>query len=131
MTNGVKNPSPHPEFNILFITNFQIPAKGTVIPAIRKKKKRYLQEIVIAGNLVSEIAEVHKNTAEVIRFRLLVTDMSGQGHPYPMLISSTALLNGEIKFKEFYMVSIPTKEKKAAQQQHSVFPKTVNGGLQY
>ena len=39
MTNGVKNPSPHPEFNILFITNFQIPAKGTVIPAIRKKKK--------------------------------------------------------------------------------------------
>ena len=38
MTNGVKNPSPHPEFNILFITNFQIPAKGTVIPDIRKKK---------------------------------------------------------------------------------------------
>ena len=38
MTNGVKNPTPHPEFNILFITNFQIPAKGTVIPDIRKKK---------------------------------------------------------------------------------------------
>lgn len=32
-----------------------------VIPDIRKKKKRYLQEIVIAGNLVSETAEVHKN----------------------------------------------------------------------
>lgn len=63
MTNGVKNQSPHPEFNILFITNFKIPAKGTVIPDIRKKKKRYLQEIVIAGNLVSEIGEVHKNTS--------------------------------------------------------------------
>lgn len=60
MKNGVKNQSPHPESNILFIINFQIPGKGTVIPDIRKKK-RYLQEIVIAGNLVSETAEVHKN----------------------------------------------------------------------
>lgn len=39
MKNGVKNQSPHPESNILFITNFQIPGKGTVIPDIRKKKK--------------------------------------------------------------------------------------------
>ena len=39
-----------------------------------------------------------RTLAEVIRFRLLVTDMSGQGHPYPTLISNTALLNGEIKF---------------------------------
>ena len=61
MKNGVKNQSPHPESNILFIINFQIRGKGTVIPDIRKKKKRYLQEIVIAGNLVSETAEVHKN----------------------------------------------------------------------
>lgn len=40
MKNGVKNQSPHPESNILFIINFQIPGKGTVIPDIRKKKKK-------------------------------------------------------------------------------------------
>lgn len=28
----------YPESNILFITNFQIPGKGTVIPDIRKNK---------------------------------------------------------------------------------------------
>lgn len=39
-----------------------------------------------------------RTVAEVIRFRLLVTDMSGRGHPYPTLVSNTALLNGEIKF---------------------------------
>lgn len=59
--NGVKNQSPHPEFNILFITNFQIPGKGTVIPDIRKT--RYLQEIVIVGNRGKWDSEVHKNSS--------------------------------------------------------------------
>lgn len=57
MTNGIKNRSPHAWYNTLFINNFQVSGKETVIPNIRKS---YLQEIVIAGNLLSETAEVHK-----------------------------------------------------------------------
>lgn len=37
MTNGIKNQSPDAWSNILFITNFQVPGKGRVIPDIREK----------------------------------------------------------------------------------------------
>lgn len=58
MTNSIKNQSPHAWSNILFISNFQISEKDPVIPDIRKK--RHLQKIVTAENLVSETAEVQK-----------------------------------------------------------------------
>lgn len=37
MMNGIKNQLPHIWSNILFITNFQVPGKDTVIPDMRKK----------------------------------------------------------------------------------------------
>lgn len=33
--------------------------------------------------------------------------------------------------QEFYLVSIAAKENKTIQLEHSVFPKTVNGSMQY